>query len=113
LKISDRGAFRMRQQASEALLIHVGSRLRARRSLLNISIDELARSVGRPVVQLESFENGTNRIAPMALYELAQQLNVTISYFYQSDVDAAPNQARDLVTNVVALRTPSQFARRS
>lgn len=68
---------------------YVGSRARERRLHLYQSIADLAVSIGLTPEQLEAFERGTCRIAPLELRALARALGVRIHYFFDR-VDADP-----------------------
>lgn len=63
--------------------IHVGLRLRMRRSILGISQDKLAKSVGLTFQQIQKYERGTNRVSAGRLYQFAKLLDVPVIYFYE------------------------------
>ncbi len=67
---------------------HVGKRLRLRRSLLNISQEKLADSVGITFQQLQKYERSTNRITAGRLHQFAGVLGVPIQYFFDDYGDA-------------------------
>ena len=71
--------------------IHVGSRVRLRRTLLGLSQDKLARAIGVSFQQLQKYERGTNRISASRLYALSKVLGVGISWFCE---DAPSNNKR-------------------
>jgi transcriptional regulator with XRE-family HTH domain len=79
--------------------IHVGSRVRLRRTLLGLSQDKLARAIGVSFQQLQKYERGTNRISASRLYALSKVLGVGISWFFED----APSTAKR--------RTPAAEAR--
>jgi transcriptional regulator with XRE-family HTH domain len=62
--------------------IHVGARLRQRRSLVGLSQTKLSESVGLSFRQIKKYERGINRISSSRLYEFAWVLAVPISYFF-------------------------------
>jgi transcriptional regulator with XRE-family HTH domain len=62
--------------------IHVGGRLRLRRTLLGISQDKLGEAVGLTFQQIQKYERGANRISASRLYEFCGILDVDISYFF-------------------------------
>lgn len=68
--------------------IHVGHRLRVRRSLLGMSQEKLADSIGLTFQQIQKYERGTNRISAGRLYQFSRILNIPISYFYEQFTDA-------------------------
>ena len=69
---------------------HVGGRLRLRRTLLGLSQTELGRRVGLTFQQIQKYEHGTNGIAASRLWQLADILDVPVSFFFDDMPDAAP-----------------------
>lgn len=63
--------------------IHVGKRVRMRRSLLGLSQEHLAKAVNVTFQQIQKYERGTNRVSAGRLYQFSKILDVPISYFYQ------------------------------
>ena len=62
--------------------VHVGGRMRQRRSLVRMSQRKLGGSVGLTMNQIKKHERGTNRISSSRLYEFAKLLEVPVSYFF-------------------------------
>ncbi len=62
--------------------VHVGCRLRLRRTLLGISQEKLAESVNLTFQQIQKYERGANRMGASRLYELSGILDVPIAYFF-------------------------------
>lgn len=62
--------------------IHVGQRLRVRRSLLGLSQEKLADFVGVTFQQIQKYERGTNRISAGRLLRFSEVLDVPVTYFY-------------------------------
>ena len=63
--------------------IHVGARLRLRRTLLGLSQEKLGEAVGITFQQLQKYERGSNRISASRLFNLSQVLGVAVSYFFE------------------------------
>jgi len=63
--------------------IHVGSRVRLRRSALGLSQDQLGAAIGLSFQQVQKYERGANRIGASRLYEMSQILQTPISYFFE------------------------------
>jgi transcriptional regulator with XRE-family HTH domain len=61
---------------------HVGERLRQRRVIRGLSLDELASKLDVSAQQLQKYEAGHNRITASRLYQCAAALDVPISSFY-------------------------------
>ena len=69
--------------------VHVGMRLRQRRTLLGMSQEKLAKAFGVSFQQVQKYERGANRISASRLHLLTRTLDVPVSYFFeglQSDV---------------------------
>jgi transcriptional regulator with XRE-family HTH domain len=66
---------------------HVGRRLRLRRNLLDLSQDELARRLGLTAQLIQKYEAGETRISASRLYEVAAQLAVPITWFFEEIED--------------------------
>ena len=67
--------------------VHVGRRLRLRRTLLGMSQERLAHLLGLTFQQIQKYERGVNRIGSSRLYELGQILDVPISFFFDDMAD--------------------------
>ena len=66
----------------EAIDVHIGSRIRARRRLLGMNQSELARRIGVTFQQVHKYETGQSSITAARLYTVASALGVTFDYFY-------------------------------
>jgi len=62
---------------------HVGTRIRERRIMLGLSQQQLAVMIGVTYQQAHKYERGLNRISAGRLYDIAQVLNVPISWFFE------------------------------
>lgn len=62
---------------------HVGSRIRLRRQLLNLSQERLGEELGVTFQQVQKYERGTNRVGAGRLWHLAKVLDVPVSFFYE------------------------------
>ena len=62
--------------------VHVGSRVRLRRTLLGMSQEALGQRLGLTFQQIQKYEKGTNRIGSSRLFRLGVILGVEVSYFY-------------------------------
>ena len=63
--------------------VHVGNRLRTRRTLLGLSQMALAEAIGLTFQQIQKYEKGANRMGASRLYDLSQVLGVDIDYFFE------------------------------
>src|SRR4051812_24434221 len=68
--------------------IHVGSRIRLRRTMLGMSQEKLGESLGITFQQIQKYEKGTNRVGASRLQAIASILNVPVAFFFED----APNE---------------------
>ncbi|MBT4889119.1 MAG: helix-turn-helix transcriptional regulator [Rhodospirillales bacterium] len=62
--------------------VHVGTRLRLRRTLMGMSQETLGNQVGLTFQQIQKYERGANRIGASRVYEFGGILDVPISFFF-------------------------------
>ena len=62
--------------------VHVGRRVRLRRTLLGMNQEKLGKELGLTFQQVQKNEKGTNRIGASRLYELSNILGVPVSFFF-------------------------------
>tara|TARA_R110000787_G_scaffold144231_1_gene257978 strand:+ start:59110 stop:59613 length:504 start_codon:yes stop_codon:yes gene_type:complete len=62
--------------------IHVGDRLRQRRTILGLTQEKLAESVGLTFQQIQKYERGANRIGASRLFQFSQLLGISINFFF-------------------------------
>ena len=74
--------------------IHVGSRVRLRRTMLGMSQEKLGEHLGITFQQIQKYEKGANRIGASRLQEIATVLNTPISFFF----DDAPSTGQSDVS---------------
>ncbi len=68
--------------------VHVGARLRVRRTLLGMNQTNLGDALGMSFQQVQKYEKGTNRISASRLFYLSGMLDVPVEYFFD-DMPAA------------------------
>lgn len=66
----------------DAVDVHVGIRIRLRRTLLGLSQSELGKALGLTFQQVQKYERGANRVAASTLYRVAGALDVPVSFFF-------------------------------
>lgn len=64
---------------------YVGSRVRLRRMKLGLSQKKVGEAIGITFQQVQKYEKGINRIGARRLLDLAECLNVPISFFFPKD----------------------------
>ena len=68
--------------------VHVGQRVRQRRTLLGYSQERLADALNLTFQQVQKYERGANRVGAGRLYELSHALDVPVNYFFEELPDA-------------------------
>ncbi len=74
---------RTKEPKAQALDAHVGSRVRLRRTLLGMSQEKLAESLGITFQQVQKYERGVNRVGASRLYDLSRILDVPVGFFFE------------------------------
>ncbi len=62
--------------------VHVGTRVRLRRTLLGMTQTGLGQALGLTFQQVQKYERGVNRIGSSRLYDLARVLDVPVNFFF-------------------------------
>lgn len=63
--------------------IHVGSRIRLRRTMLGMSQEKLGEALGITFQQIQKYEKGTNRVGASRLQNISTILNVPVAFFFE------------------------------
>ncbi len=80
------------EQGPHPVDVHVGVRVRLRRTLLGMSQRNLGKALDLTLGQVQKYESGKNRIAASRLYHLSHILDVPLSYFFD---DMPPHEEAD------------------
>ncbi|MCA1907897.1 MAG: helix-turn-helix domain-containing protein [Magnetospirillum sp.] len=67
--------------------VHVGARVRLRRTLMGMSQEKLGEALGLTFQQVQKYERGANRVGASRLYDLSRVLDVPVSFFYDDMPD--------------------------
>ncbi len=86
--------------------VHVGKRVRMRRTLLGMTQTKLGDAIGLTFQQVQKYERGTNRIGSSRLYDLARVLDVPIEYFFD-DMPTAVAASSPMLGGGRAKKPPS------
>lgn len=62
--------------------IHVGSRVRMRRTLLGMSQEKLGDALGLTFQQVQKYERGANRVGASRLFQISRILDVPVAFFF-------------------------------
>lgn len=92
--------------------VHVGKRIRHRRWLIGMTQQQLADKVGIKFQQIQKYETGMNRVSASRLWDIADAMDVTISFFFEGlseDVRAEGVVQGDLMADKEALDLVRSF----
>jgi transcriptional regulator with XRE-family HTH domain len=81
----------MAEEALKSIDKHVGSRVRMRRMMLDMSQTKLGDALGIAFQQVQKYENGTNRVSASRLQHISHILRVPVSFFFE-EVPPVPGQ---------------------
>lgn len=84
---------------------HVGKRIRHRRWMVGMTQQQLADKVGIKFQQIQKYETGMNRVSASRLWDIAETLGVTISFFFEglSNGGAIAQAGADMMTDKEAM----------
>ena len=88
---------RSRPEGPNPVDVHVGARVRLRRTLLGFSQEKLGEAIGLTFQQVQKYERGANRIGSSRLFDLSRVLDVPVSFFFEE------------MPNTVSSRSPAQI----
>jgi len=63
--------------------VHVGKRIRHRRWMVGVTQQQLADKVGIKFQQIQKYETGMNRVSASRLWDIADALDVSVSFFFE------------------------------
>lgn len=82
--------------------VHVGKRIRHRRWLVGMTQQQLAERVGIKFQQIQKYETGANRVSASRLWDIADALDVQVSFFFEGlDSDAAPKETANVPSDLM------------
>ena len=82
--MADKATAKKTKGLPDKIDVHVGNRLRVRRTLLGLSQEKLAGAIGLTFQQVQKYERGLNRISAGRLYQFSRILDIPVSYFYEN-----------------------------
>lgn len=94
-----------REHRPSPIDVHVGGRVRLRRTLMGMSQERLGEALGLTFQQVQKYERGVNRIGASRLFDLARVLDVPIGFFFDDMPDGMGG-----TTSGLSRRTASGFA---
>lgn len=70
---------------------YVGSRVRMRRIMLGMSQEKLGEALGLTFQQIQKYEKGTNRVGASRIQQIAETLDVPVSFLFEGGPGATDN----------------------
>ncbi len=74
--------------------VHVGARIRLRRTMMGMSQERLGDALGLTFQQVQKYERGANRVGASRLFDLSRILDVPIGFFYDNMPEATVGVAQ-------------------
>lgn len=87
--------------------IHVGKRLRQRRTILGLSQEAVGNAIGLTFQQIQKYERGVNRIGSSRLYEFSKILSVPVSFFFEDMEKPTTSEGGAAIVSGVAEDAPA------
>ena len=92
--------------------VHVGSRVRMRRTLLGMSQEKLGNALGLTFQQIQKYERGANRIGSSRLFKLSRILDVPVAFFFEDMADEKGRRTTGLSDSSPATFEADQLSKR-
>ncbi len=73
---------------------HVGQRIRQRRSLLGMTLQQVSDTAGIKFRQLQRYETATDRISASRMWDIAAAMGVPVSFFFEGLDGQAPDMGK-------------------
>lgn len=86
------------KQGPRPVDVHVGSRVRLRRTMLGLSQTKLGAAINLTFQQVQKYERGTNRIGASRLWQIAKVLDVPVSFFFDDMPPEISGRPQDMPT---------------
>ena len=96
----------LEERGGNPIDIHVGSRIRLRRTLMGLSQEKLGHEMDLTFQQVQKYERGANRVSASRLYNLSTIMDVPVSFFFD-DMDPEVSQGNS-ATSFRAEESPEQ-----
>jgi len=94
--------------------VHVGKRIRHRRWLVGMTQQQLAQSVGIKFQQIQKYETGANRVSASRLWDIAESLDVDVSFFFEglaSEEEAQQEHASSVPADILGDKEALELVR--
>jgi transcriptional regulator with XRE-family HTH domain len=99
-----------RESRPSPIDVHVGARVRLRRTLLGMSQERLGDALGLTFQQVQKYERGVNRVGASRLFDISRVLDVPISFFFD-DMPEGMDATRSRVRAAACMALPRRRSR--
>ncbi len=89
--------------------VHVGSRVKLRRKLVNMTQEAVAERLGLTFQQVQKYEKGTNRISGSRLYQFSLILGVKVQFFFEEMPDVEQIDKGETIETLAAQTALGEF----
>ena len=79
--------------------VHVGKRIRLRRTILHITQQQMADMLGLTFQQVQKYEKGMNRVGASRLWDISKVLKVPMNFFFEDMDEATAAQSPRMLSN--------------
>lgn len=83
---------------------HIGKRMQLRRTMLGLSLKDLANICGVTFQQIQKYESADNRISASRLFEIGVAMQTPVSFFFSGLPGNMPDETR--ATRSIRLHQP-------
>ncbi len=73
---------------------HIGKRMQLRRTMMGLSLKDLAKVCGVTFQQIQKYESADNRIAASRLFEIGRAMQTPVSFFFVGLPGNMPDETR-------------------
>ncbi|TCO70893.1 helix-turn-helix domain-containing protein [Rhodovulum euryhalinum] len=92
--------------------VHVGKRIRHRRWMVGMTQQQLAEKVGIKFQQIQKYETGMNRVSASRLWDIADALDVSVSFFFEGlDGKAAEAASQGMPDDILSDKEALELVR--
>jgi len=78
--------------------IHVGKRIRFKRKMVGLTQSDLGEKVSLTFQQIQKYEKGENRVSASKLFQIAQILKTSVSFFFEGYKENVANDSMEDIT---------------
>jgi transcriptional regulator with XRE-family HTH domain len=97
-------AVKFKPRSSGKPEIEMGKKIRLRRVEQRISQSDLGRRLGLSFQQVQKYEKGVNRVGAIRLQQIATALDVSVTFFYDSDGETKEVESLLFLDSAFSLR---------